>query len=296
MEVRTEETEASISNLAMINAPNPSPTTVTVRRKAAKRTERWYNNLASPLPPPVLRIPARRSRARSIGHTRQHLLYHFASLPLQDEDEDMQATKKPRLDTLTATARAEAATKTASPDFALAIPTASVDDDCATNAPSNNTDTVTNAPNNLASPATKKPHLWTPEEDAKLASSVLNIPSGRSVGTLIENVQLPLETPIATTVAGLPDVAMALPPEDTDDDANDDSVTNAPSKNLASPATKKSHPWTPEEDAKLTSAIANTCKKKHGKALRTDWDTIVVLLPGRTKDSANRDCKIPGLA
>jgi hypothetical protein len=98
-----------------------NPATITVRRKAAKRTEAWYNDLASPPPPPLLRIPARRSRAKSTfpGQIEVQLPFYLESLPLQDKDEDMPATKKPRLEPpilATVTAEAEAPTKTASPD------------------------------------------------------------------------------------------------------------------------------------------------------------------------------------
>jgi hypothetical protein len=41
--------------------------------------------------------------------------------------------------------------------------------------------------------------------------------------------------------------------------------------------------WTPEEDAKLNSAVMNTCKMKHGKEYRTNWVAIVALVPGRTR-------------
>jgi hypothetical protein len=41
--------------------------------------------------------------------------------------------------------------------------------------------------------------------------------------------------------------------------------------------------WTPEEDAKLTSAVSNTCKKKHGKEYQQNWVSIAALVPGRTK-------------
>jgi hypothetical protein len=40
--------------------------------------------------------------------------------------------------------------------------------------------------------------------------------------------------------------------------------------------------WTPEEDAKLTSALTNPCKKKRGKEYKTDWVAIATLVPGRT--------------
>jgi hypothetical protein len=40
--------------------------------------------------------------------------------------------------------------------------------------------------------------------------------------------------------------------------------------------------WTPEEDAKLTEALSNTCKKKCGNGLKIDWVEIPTLVPGRT--------------
>jgi hypothetical protein len=41
--------------------------------------------------------------------------------------------------------------------------------------------------------------------------------------------------------------------------------------------------WTPEEDAKLTSAVTNTPKFKYGKEYNMDWIAISALVPGRTK-------------
>jgi hypothetical protein len=38
--------------------------------------------------------------------------------------------------------------------------------------------------------------------------------------------------------------------------------------------------WTPEEDAKLTSAVTKTRKKKFGKELKVDWVVVAVLVPG----------------
>jgi hypothetical protein len=45
--------------------------------------------------------------------------------------------------------------------------------------------------------------------------------------------------------------------------------------------------WTSEEDTKLTNAVKTTDKKKFGEEYKTDWVTISVLLPGRTK----KQCK-----
>jgi hypothetical protein len=63
----------------------------------------------------------------------------------------------------------------------------------------------------------------------------------------------------------------------TDDDANSDSATDTQSN------AGETGRWTVEEDAKLTNAVTNTCKKKHGKGYRIDWDTVAALVPGRTK-------------
>jgi hypothetical protein len=53
-------------------------------------------------------------------------------------------------------------------------------------------------------------------------------------------------------------------------------------------ATRVIDPWTPEEDAKLTSAVANTSKKKYGKEYKTNWAAVAALVPGRTKDQCKR--------
>jgi myb proto-oncogene protein len=42
--------------------------------------------------------------------------------------------------------------------------------------------------------------------------------------------------------------------------------------------------WTLEEDANLTSAVANTSKKKWGKEYKTDWAAVAALVLGRTSD------------
>jgi hypothetical protein len=56
------------------------------------------------------------------------------------------------------------------------------------------------------------------------------------------------------------------------------------------------HRWTPEEDAKLTSAVETTCKKKYcgeystdwdDAEYSTDWDDVAALVPGRTKQQCN---------
>jgi hypothetical protein len=91
-----------------------------------------------------------------------------------------------------------------------------------------------------------------------------------------------LETTLAT--------AMALslsppPPADVDVDANADTVTETQSNPMATRATAR---WTPEEDAKLTSGVANTHNTKSGKR---DWVAIAVLVPGRTRKQCFRRWK-----
>jgi hypothetical protein len=41
--------------------------------------------------------------------------------------------------------------------------------------------------------------------------------------------------------------------------------------------------WTPEADAKLTSAVTNTCKKKRGKEYKKNWVAIATLIPDRMR-------------
>jgi hypothetical protein len=96
-----------------------------------------------------------------------------------------------------------------------------------------------------------------------------------------------LEEPLPTTVdkaARKPassDVSVGLPPpvadDDDDDDDDDDSVTDT------QPNAGVIGFWTLEEDAKLTRAMKNTRKKKHGSEYKTDWVSAAALVPGRTR-------------
>jgi hypothetical protein len=84
-----------------------------------------------------------------------------------------------------------------------------------------------------------------------------------------------------------PDVSEGLkPPAAENYDANADPVMETP--NTA--ATRATHRWTLEEDAKLTRAVANTSKKKHGKENKTDWAAISALIPGRTRKQCWHRC------
>jgi hypothetical protein len=53
-------------------------------------------------------------------------------------------------------------------------------------------------------------------------------------------------------------------------------------------APRRARHWTPEEDAKLTSVITNTPKKKRGKEYKTDWVAIALLNPGRTRNQCQK--------
>jgi hypothetical protein len=98
-----------------------------------------------------------------------------------------------------------------------------------------------------------------------------------------------LEEPLSITTdeaarkTALPDVSVDLPPSAVGNDDNDvilDPVKDAQPNTVATGAIGL---WTTDEDARLTSAVANTSKKKHGKEHKTDWVTISALVPGRTR-------------
>jgi hypothetical protein len=49
--------------------------------------------------------------------------------------------------------------------------------------------------------------------------------------------------------------------------------------------------WTRAEDAELTSAVANTCKKRRGKEYKTtSWVAVTALVPGRNQCTEMEEC------
>ncbi len=83
---------------------------------------------------------------------------------------------------------------------------------------------------------------------------------------------------VVVSLTASPDVSVDLsPPIFDNDDANAESVTDT------QPNAGATGSWTLEEDAQLTSAVANTCKKKWMKEYKIDWVKIAALVPGRTK-------------
>jgi hypothetical protein len=90
----------------------------------------------------------------------------------------------------------------------------------------------------------------------------------------------------ATTNTASAGAMVALPPPA--DNATDDPKTCAQPHARAARCY-----WTLEEDAKLTSAVTNTPKKKLGKGYRTDWVTIAALVPSRKRSQCkNRWCDV----
>jgi hypothetical protein len=51
--------------------------------------------------------------------------------------------------------------------------------------------------------------------------------------------------------------------------------------------TRATSRWTPEEDARLNSAVTITCKMKHGQKCRIDWTAVAALVGGRV----DRQCR-----
>jgi hypothetical protein len=90
----------------------------------------------------------------------------------------------------------------------------------------------------------------------------------------------PTTTDEATRDAASPDVSEGLNPHAAE---NDGANLDADRVSDTQPNAGATGRWALEEDAKLTRAVANTCKKKCGKEYKTDWVTISVLVPGRTK-------------
>jgi hypothetical protein len=88
-----------------------------------------------------------------------------------------------------------------------------------------------------------------------------------------------------------PEISEGLSPPVVDNDNNEsnaESVTDSTRPNAGATGRLR---WTPEEDAQLTIAVANTCKKKGGEQKQTDWVAITELVPGRTKKQCIRRWK-----
>jgi hypothetical protein len=94
--------------------------------------------------------------------------------------------------------------------------------------------------------------------------------------------------PTTTYEAGrkTPSPSSGLPsPAADNDDTNADPVTDTQPN---AGATRATGSWTLEEDAKLTSAVTNTGKKRWGKEYKTNWDAVAALVPGRAQIQCRR--------
>jgi hypothetical protein len=86
----------------------------------------------------------------------------------------------------------------------------------------------------------------------------------------------------ATKISSL-DTAVSLPAAAT---AASDDADEYPVK-----GTRAMAHWTPGEDAKLTSAVTNTSKKRWGREYIRDWVAIAALVPGRAgSGSKEKQC------
>jgi hypothetical protein len=100
-----------------------------------------------------------------------------------------------------------------------------------------------------------------------------------------DKASLPAIAAEADTLNASPDASAAVAVASAD--AGTCPVTASPTQPNAGATRAPLRRWTPEEDAKLTSAVKTTVKKKHGKEYRTDWVAVAALVPGRSK----RQCK-----
>jgi hypothetical protein len=99
-----------------------------------------------------------------------------------------------------------------------------------------------------------------------------------TVSTLLGEKRTPIAA--ATVEAATKTATLSVSHASADADANTNLVKDIQSNPTSSVATGI---WTPEDDAELTSAIANTKEKRWGKAYKTDWPAVAALVIGRTK-------------
>jgi hypothetical protein len=244
-------TESSIP----ANGPNLNRT-FTVHRKAAKRSEPWYQNTASSLSIPARKKPRREEPTRRSGAMRvtgyiglePQLPWYLASPSPQPQEGDIAVTlsiparKKPRTQEPLPTTPDEAA-------ISVGLPPPAADKDDANAEPV--TDTQPNAG------GTRATGLWTPEEDAELTSAVSNACKKKwGKGHTIDWVAVAALVPSRTNIQCRIRWHFAFDP------------------NIALTAGRKGN-WTKDEDIKLKGAV-----RTHGGK---NWDAIAARVPGRTK-------------
>jgi hypothetical protein len=128
--------------------------------------------------------------------------------------------------------------------------------------------------------AAKRSEPWYLEEPPQNAAA--SLPPSLQVDETPATKKPRIEEPLFITTS--PDVSLDLPPPvaDIDDRVTDTQPVNHPR------AVRVIDRWTPEEDARLTSAVTDKCNMKHGGKEHTmDWVAVAALVQGRT----NRQCR-----
>jgi hypothetical protein len=138
---------------------------------------------------------------------------------------------------------------------------------------------TTNEPNKSIIGTTLKREVCTETCVTKLSAEHIKSIPRRKKPRL--QASLPAIVAGADTLNASPDAIVAAPVASPD--AGTDPVTASPMQRNGGATQASHHRWTPEEDNMLTSAVKETCKKKHGEEYRTDWAAISALVPGRTK-------------
>jgi hypothetical protein len=191
----------------------------------------------------------------------------LASPRPQDEDACIRETKRPRLEEgPVPTSTGDATNANGSHDTMVALPP-----DAAAAEPANSDPVVELHPNTSATRASRR---WTQEEDAKLTSAVANTrKKKRGKEYKSDWVEISAQIPGRTRTQCHDRWHKSLEPS-----------INRPNIYPNMRTTRASRYWTPEEDAKLTSAVANTRKQKEGKEYKSDWVAISTQVPGRTRN------------
>jgi hypothetical protein len=235
---------AVVSEQAGPNLLNP---TFTVRRKAAKRSERWYQNISTPLPPSLQKaeeIPARK---------KPRLL-----------DAPLPATTTTTATTATATTTDEADRNSAPPDISVGLlppplPPPAFDND---DANSDRLSTDTTQPNDAgaATTTTAVTGKWKQQEDADLISAVAN------TDKKLRGAQYRIDwLAVAALIPGGGRTATQCRKR----------WRNAVNPSIIPPATGSSGMWSQDEDSQLLNSVKTNNSK--------DWGAIALLVPSRTQ-------------
>jgi hypothetical protein len=150
----------------------------------------------------------------------------------------------------------------------------------------------TNRTVNISRKAAKRTLPWDQAAEELLVSQDEDNPARKK--PRIEE-PLPTTTDEAAKKTASPDIAVGLPPPAADgiDEANANVVPVTDTQPNAEATRKTPRRWTKDEDAELTRAIMNTCKKKHGSEYKTNWPAISAKVVGRTSNQCLRRWRMP---